>query len=133
MVFPCRKRLLFQIKRATGSTNEQSFTCSALLCSALLCSALLLVYGACFILVNPFLQAFSRFWGKQNRSSAGAKLRYQHGKSVDGFPQTDCSWLTQWVPVALRRRLAPGLPIAFIDVFSILYFPKIARERRRFL
>ena len=41
MVFPCRKRLLFQIKRTAGNTNEQSFTCSALLCSALLCSALL--------------------------------------------------------------------------------------------
>ena len=41
MVFPCRKRLLFQMKRAAGSTNEQSFTCFALLCSALLCSALL--------------------------------------------------------------------------------------------
>ena len=54
MVFPCRKRLLFQIKRAAGSTNEQSFTCSALLCSALLCSALLSVYGAWFILVIPF-------------------------------------------------------------------------------
>ena len=39
MVFPCRKRLLFQIKRTAGNTNEQSFTCSALLCSALLCSA----------------------------------------------------------------------------------------------
>ena len=29
MVFPCRKRLLFQIKRAAGNTNEQSFICSA--------------------------------------------------------------------------------------------------------
>ena len=34
MVFPCRKRLLFHIKRTAGNTNEQSFTCSALLCSA---------------------------------------------------------------------------------------------------
>ena len=67
MVFPCRKRLLFQIKRTAGNTNEQSFTCSALLCSALLCSALLCsallsVYGikfkACQPLIFKRLRAF---------------------------------------------------------------------------
>ncbi len=51
MVFPCRKRLLFQIKRATGSTNEQSFTCSALLCSA---------FHPC----QPLLTSFFKILGK---------------------------------------------------------------------
>ena len=41
---------------------------------------------------------------------AGAKLRLEHRKSAGGFPQTDCSWLARWAPLALRRRLAPGLP-----------------------
>ena len=62
MVFPCRKRLLFQIKRAAGSTNEQSFTCSALLCSALLCSALLCSAVSIWRLFHPCQPLFTSFF-----------------------------------------------------------------------
>ena len=72
MVFPCRKRLLFQIKRAAGNTNEQSFTCSALLCSALLCSALLCSALLCsavsiwrlFHPCQPLFTSFFKILGK---------------------------------------------------------------------
>ena len=62
MVFPCRKRLLFQIKRTAGSTNEQSFTCSALLCSALLCSAVSIwrLFHPC----QPLFTSFFKILGK---------------------------------------------------------------------
>lgn len=29
------------------------------------------------------------------------------------------NWLTRWVPIALRRRLAPGLPMNFYKKFTI--------------
>ena len=29
------------------------------------------------------------------------------------------NWLTRWVPIALRRRLAPGLPMNFHKKFTI--------------
>ena len=72
MVFPCRKRLLFQIKRTAGNTNEQSFTCSALLCSALLCSALLCSALLCsavsiwrlFHPCQPLFTSFFKILGK---------------------------------------------------------------------
>ena len=62
MVFPCRKRLLFQIKRTAGNTNEQSFTCSALLCSALLCSAVSIwrLFQPC----QPLFTSFFKILGK---------------------------------------------------------------------
>ena len=57
MVFPCRKRLLFQIKRAAGSTNEQSFTCSALLCSAV---SIWRLFHPC----QPLFTSFFKILGK---------------------------------------------------------------------
>ena len=29
------------------------------------------------------------------------------------------NWLTRWVPIALRRRLAPGLPMNFHKKFTV--------------
>ena len=72
MVFPCRKRLLFQIKRAAGSTNEQSFTCSALLCSVLFCSVLFCSVLFCSVVsiwrlfqpCQPLFTSFFKILGK---------------------------------------------------------------------
>ena len=104
MVFPCRKRLLFQIKRAAGSTNEQSFTCSALLCSALLS-----VYGIKFKACQPLIfKRLRAFFDEKSRSMysnhPGEKQRQNLAVS---------SRLTRLASVALRRRFAPGLLYSF--------------------
>ena len=114
MVFPCRKRLLFQIKRTAGNTNEQSFTCSALLCSALLCSALLCsallsVYGIKFKACQPLIfKRLRAFFDEKSRSMysnhPGEKQRQNLAVS---------NRLTRLASVALRRRFAPGLLYSF--------------------
>ena len=94
MVFPCRKRLLFQIKRAAGSTNEQSFTYSALLCSALLCSALLCCQYMAPVssLSTPFYKLFQDF-----RKSKTAALQAQ-----------SCDTNTGNQSAVSRRQIAAG-------------------------
>ena len=109
MVFPCRKRLLFQIKRAAGSTNEQSFTCSALLCSALLCSALLSVYGIKFKACQPLI--FKRLRAFFDEKSRGMYSNHPGEKQRQNLAVSNR--LTQLASVALRRRFAPGLLYSF--------------------
>ena len=109
MVFPCRKRLLFQIKRAAGSTNEQSFTCSALLCSALLCSALLSVYGIKFKACQPLI--FKRLRAFFDEKSRGMYSNHPGEKQRQNLAVSNR--LTRLASVALRRRFAPGLLYSF--------------------
>ena len=74
--------------------------CSALLCSALLCSALLCSAVSISLCIHPCQPLFSK---KTTKLLMAEKATFFSG-----------NWLTQWVPIALRRRLAPGLPMNLI-------------------
>ena len=75
----------------TDSRKQQDIT-GALLCSALLCCQ-------CIAGDSPLSTPVS---GKPANLLTTAKQQFLTG-----------NWLTRWVPIALRRRLAPGLPMNF--------------------
>ena len=107
MVFPCRKRLLFQIKglRAT----QMSRVLLALLCSALLCSALLSVYGIKFKACQPLI--FKRLRAFFDEKSRGMYSNHPGEKQRQNLAVSNR--LTRLASVALRRRFAPGLLYSF--------------------
>ena len=91
-------------KRAAGNTNEQSFTCSALLCSALLS-----VYGIKFKACQPLI--FKRLRAFFDEKSRGMYSNHPGEKQRQNLAVSNR--LTRLASVALRRRFAPGLLYSF--------------------
>ena len=101
--------------------------CSALLCSALLCSAVS-IWHQIQSLSTPDFQKASGFFDEKSR---GMYSNHPGEKQWQNLAVSNR--LTRLASVALRRRLAPVLPVTHLDMFSILRFPKIARERQQIL
>ena len=104
-------------------------SCSALLCSALLCLLCCQYMAPVSSLSTPFYKLFQDFRKSKTAALQAQSCDTNTGNQSAVSPQTDCSWLTQWVPVAFAPPACAGFADSIYRCVQYTILPQNCKRK----